>query len=185
MSRIIAGELGGRRIQVPPRGTRPTSDRAREALFSVLEHRALLTGARVLDLYAGSGALGLEALSRGARRVVMVESARTAAAICRRNAAKLGVSGRVEVVTATVERYLERTEPGEKFDLALLDPPYEVTEIGPVLTALARTWLAPGAVVVVERALRVPELVWPSPLEGTHTRTYGQSAFWFAELPGD
>lgn len=184
MSRIIAGEHGGRRIQVPPHGTRPTSDRAREALFAALEHRGVVAGARVLDLYAGSGALGLEAISRGASAVVMVEAGRAAANVCRRNAAELGVSDVVDVVAAPVERYLQRPQPQQGFDLALLDPPYEVTDLEDVLTALSARWLAPGALVVVERALRAPDLAWPPPLEGGVTRRYGQSAFWFAHQPG-
>ncbi|HLS26738.1 MAG TPA: 16S rRNA (guanine(966)-N(2))-methyltransferase RsmD [Beutenbergiaceae bacterium] len=183
MSRIIAGEYGGRRIQVPPHGTRPTSDRAREALFAALEHRGVVAGARVLDLYAGSGALGLEAISRGASRVVMVESGRAAANVCRRNASELGVRDVVDVVVAPVERYLQRSQPQQGFDLALMDPPYEVTDLEEVLTALGAGWLAPGALVVVERSLRAPDLAWPSPLDEVETRRYGQSAFWFAHLP--
>ena len=181
MTRIIAGELGGRRIRVPPRGTRPTSDRSREALFSRLQHAGVLSGARVLDLYAGSGALGLEASSRGADEVVMVESGRAAAAICRTNVQDLGVTGRVQVVTAPVLRYLSRT-PDTGFDLVLADPPYEVEDLSDVLIALTGGWLRPGAIVVLERAARAADVRWPPPLAGTDVREYGQSAFWFAHL---
>lgn len=182
MTRIIAGELGGRRIQVPARGTRPTSDRAREALFSRLEHSGVLAGARVLDLYAGSGALGLEALSRGAAHVVLVESGRSAINVCRANVRDLGVGDRVEVASARVEHYLGRSAPAGGFDLVLADPPYEVADVSGMLTALARGWLAPEATVVLERPVQAPDVLWPPPLTGTDTRTYGQSAFWFAHL---
>lgn len=183
MSRIIAGELGGRRIRVPARGTRPTSDRAREALFSRLQHTGALSAARVLDLYAGSGALGLEALSRGADEAVMVESGRPAAAICRANAQELGVAGRVQVITSPVLRYLART-PDSGFDLVLADPPYEMAQISDVLAALTG-WLRPGALVVLERPVRAADVQWPPPLVGTDMREYGQSAFWFGHLPAE
>ena len=131
MTRIISGRAGGRRIQAPPgSATRPTSDRVREALFSRLEHLDVLQGARVLDLYAGSGALGLEAASRGAAAVVLVEQARPAAAVIRRNAASLAdVLPGVHVRAEPVERALAAApQPQDRFDLVLLDPPYDVTE---------------------------------------------------------
>ncbi|WP_250447061.1 16S rRNA (guanine(966)-N(2))-methyltransferase RsmD [Actinotalea sp. C106] len=184
MTRIVAGRAGGRTLKVPPRGTRPTSDRVREALFSRLEHRGLLDGTVVLDLYAGSGALGLEAASRGARQVVLVESARAAAEVCRQNLRTVGLTG-VDVVAATVASYL-RTPPGadgDLADLALLDPPYDVGEedLAEVLELLA-PHLAPGAVVVVERSARSPEPRWPVPaLALADRRGYGDTALWFAE----
>ncbi len=163
MTRIIAGSARGRSLVVP-RGetTRPTSDRVREALFSRLEHEGVLEGARVLDLYAGSGALGLEAASRGAVHVMLVEQAKPALEACRRNVAALGLPG-VEVLAAPVSRALSVT-PIEPYDLVLADPPYRLSEedLASVLKALvALAWLAEGAVVVVERSVRVPEPRWP------------------------
>ncbi len=127
MTRIIAGVAGGRRIETPKGAdTRPTSDRVREALFGALDARGALDGAAVLDLFAGSGALGLEAASRGARSVVLVESGREATAVARRNAATLGLDG-VRVVQAPVQRYLATATHAPldpPADVVLLDPPY-------------------------------------------------------------
>lgn len=166
---------------MPGRGTRPTSDRVREALFSRLDHAGVLPEARVLDLYAGSGALGLEAASRGARAVVLVEAARDAARTCRANADALGLGARVEVAAARVESFLSGS-PGTPFDVAFLDPPYELDDdaLAPVLDALAARWLAPEAAVVVERSRRSPEPRWPGTLDGQPVRLYGDTALWFA-----
>ncbi len=183
MTRIVAGAAGGRTLQVPPRGTRPTSERVREALFSRLEHRDAVAGARVLDLYAGSGALGLEAASRGAAAVTLVESARAAADVCRRNAASLGLADRVQVVTERVERFVVRpaTTP---WDLVLLDPPYDVpaAALDEVLAAVAPV-LAPGATVVVERSTRGAAPSWPAALVDDGERRYGETSVWFATAP--
>ncbi len=173
---------GGRRLEVPDAGTRPTSDRVREALFSRLEHLDVLDGASVLDLYAGSGALGLEAASRGAGEVTLVDKARGAVAACRRNIAALGLA-RVRVVAAAASAYLARPEASAgAWDLVFLDPPYDVPEpaLGEVLTALV-PHLAPGAVVVVERSGRSPEPAWPAGLEPFDRRAYGETTLWFAE----
>jgi len=187
VTRLVAGSAGGRTLVVP-RGsaTRPTSERVREALFSRLEHEGLLDGTRVLDLYAGSGALGLEAASRGAVAVVLVDAGRDAARACRRNVETTGLSG-VEVREAPVERVLA-TEPGPPLvggaDLVLLDPPYDVAEdaLASVLAALVgRGWLAPGAVVVVERGRRSPEPTWPTGLSRYASRRYGDTLVWSAE----
>lgn len=180
MTRIVAGTAGGRTLTVPRRGTRPTSDRVREALFSRLEHAGAVADAVVLDLYAGSGALGLEAASRGARRVLLVDSAREAVAACRRNVTSLELGG-VEVVGERVRAFLDRRPPLDA-DLALLDPPYELGEddLADVLEALVRH-LAQGAVVVVERSGRAPAPRWPAALEPTGERRYGETALWFAE----
>ncbi|MPV36230.1 16S rRNA (guanine(966)-N(2))-methyltransferase RsmD [Georgenia subflava] len=199
MTRIVAGTAGGRTLQVPRTGTRPTSERVREALFSRLEHLDVIDGARVLDLYAGSGALGLEAASRGAEHVTLVEQAKAAAALCRRNAASLGLGG-VDVVTARVETYLAGA-PGRHAapaHLVLLDPPYDVAEEGlaAVLALLAARgsedaaepavpgpapWLDRAAVVVVERSRRTPEPTWPEGLAAVDRRGYGDTVVWFAE----
>lgn len=184
MTRIIAGAAGGRRLQVPGgRDTRPTSDRVREALFSRLEHEGWLDGARVLDLYAGSGALGLEAASRGAAEVVLVESGRGAAATIRRNAAALGLPD-VRVAEAKVERWLTRAAD-VRFDVALADPPYLVSDdaLDDVLVALVgHGWLAERSLVVVERARRSRVPSWPAPLEPAGERSYGETRLWFAEV---
>lgn len=185
MTRIISGTAGGRRLQTPPgSSTRPTSDRVREALFSRLEHRGLLDGTTVLDLYAGSGALGLEAASRGAATVLLVESHRAAAKVIRANVGVVGHPA-VRLVADTVERALAAGPPaGTRMDLVLLDPPYDVTEeaLAGVLAALVeRQWLAPEAFVVVERSSRSPQPTWPEGLELSGEKRYGETAVWFAE----
>lgn len=187
MTRIISGVAGGRRLRTPPgSSTRPTSDRVREALFSRLEHRGLLDGTHVLDLYAGSGALGLEAASRGAALVVLVESNKAAAQVIRANAAVVG-TGDVRVVGDTVERALAVGPPdGIRIDLVLVDPPYDVDEptLTAVLTALVeRAWLTTDAFVVVERSSRSPQPTWPEGLELSGEKRYGETAIWFAEPP--
>ena len=184
MTRIVAGTVGGRRIEVPRSGTRPTSERVREALFARLDHYGVLDGARVLDLCAGSGALGLEAASRGAGDVTLVDSSRTATETCRRNIQALGLR-RVRVVTAKAATFLAGAA-GAPVDLALLDPPYELNEEGltSLLTLLARSkdpWLAPHAVVVVERSTRSPEPTWPQGMQRFADKRYGETTIWFAE----
>lgn len=181
MTRIVAGTAGGRTLVVPGSGTRPTSERVREALFSRLEHLDVVTGAQVLDLFAGSGALGLEAASRGARAVVLVEHARAAVEACRRNARSLALGG-VEVVAERVLPYLRRSAGGAgALDLVLVDPPYDLPEdeLAEVL-ALVVDRLADGAVVVVERSTRSPEPRWPAGLAPTGSRRYGETLVWFA-----
>jgi 16S rRNA (guanine966-N2)-methyltransferase len=183
MTRIIAGSARGRRLQVPPgRDTRPTSDRVREALFSRLEHGGVLDGAHVLDLYAGSGALGLEALSRGARSAVLVESDRATAALVRRNVQALGLDG-ARVLAAPVATALAR-QSEEPADLVLADPPYPLDEqsLALVLRLLVENgWLAEDALVVVERSSRSPEPQWPDALVRADERTYGETRLWFAD----
>jgi 16S rRNA (guanine966-N2)-methyltransferase len=183
VTRIVAGTVGGRTLAVPPAGTRPTSERVREALFSRLDHLGVLDDARVLDCYAGSGALGLEAASRGAAHVVLVEGGRVAAEVCRRNVGTLGLRGRVTVVQDRVERFVARPV-ADPWDLVLLDPPYDLAEevLGEVLAALVPV-LAPEAVVVVERSTRTPEPTWPAGLEPFDTRTYGETAVFLAGPP--
>ncbi len=192
MTRVIAGVAGGRRLEVPRSATRPTSDRVREALFSRLEHERDLRGAVVLDLFAGSGALGLEAASRGAGRVLLVDSAAPAAASCRRNAEALGLPGvTVHAVAAATALAAGPAAAGlageDAVDVALLDPPYDLAEdaLTAVLVALAaRRWLAGDAHVVVERARRAPEPSWPKGLVRTDERRYGDTVLWWAEPAG-
>ncbi|WP_406231605.1 16S rRNA (guanine(966)-N(2))-methyltransferase RsmD [Nocardia sp. NBC_01009] len=185
MTRIVAGTAGGRRLRVPPAGTRPTSDRVREALFSALEARMDFDGVCVLDLYAGSGALGLEALSRGARHALLIESDRKAAAIVRGNIADLGLPG-AELRVGAVTAVLAHAGAGD-YDLALSDPPYDVdtAAVTDDVRALAeRGWLAPGALVVVERSIRSPEIDWPAGYFPAKVRKYGETRIELAEFVG-
>ncbi|MFC2474111.1 16S rRNA (guanine(966)-N(2))-methyltransferase RsmD [Actinomyces oris] len=184
MTRIVAGTVGGRRIEVPRSGTRPTSERVREALFARLDHYGVLDGARVLDLCAGSGALGLEAASRGAGEVALVDSSRSASQTCQRNIRSLGLSG-VSAVTAKAATFLAGPA-GTPADLVLIDPPYELSEeeLAAILIPLVRSedpWLAPRTVVVVERSTRSPEPTWPAGLERFADKRYGETTIWFAE----
>ncbi|PKW19634.1 16S rRNA (guanine966-N2)-methyltransferase [Saccharopolyspora spinosa] len=181
VTRIVAGSVGGRRIDVPPRGTRPTSERVREALFSALESVIELTGARVLDLYGGSGALGLEALSRGAGHATFVESDRRAAQLLRRNAASLGFR-EVRVEQAKAETLIG-TPAAQPFDVVLADPPYDLApeQLQRVLVGLVQNgWTAPGSLVIVERAVRSGEPDWPPPLQAMRTKRYGDTAVHWA-----
>jgi 16S rRNA (guanine966-N2)-methyltransferase len=175
VTRIIAGTAGGRRIAVPPSGTRPTSDRVREALFSALTADPGLDGAAVLDLCAGSGALGLEALSRGAAQALFVESDRRAAAVLRRNVAAVGLPG-AAVRTATAGSVL--AAPADRtYDLVLVDPPYATPDAevaGWLTTAATNGWLSDDAVVVVERG-RGAAFPWPAPLVAVRERRYGDT----------
>nr|WP_300340366.1 16S rRNA (guanine(966)-N(2))-methyltransferase RsmD [Actinomyces sp.] len=185
MTRIVAGLAGGRRLEVPRAGTRPTSERVREALFGRLEHYGVVEGARVLDLFAGSGALGLEAASRGAGEVVLVDSARAATRVCERNVRALGVRG-VRTVTAKAAAYVAGAA-GAPVDLVLIDPPYDLDEEGvrAVLKPLTRRedpWLEASSVVVLERSTRSPEPGWPAGMRRFADKTYGETRVWFAEL---
>ena len=180
MPRIVAGTAGGRQLRVPSgAGTRPTADRTREALFSSLVAATDLDGARVLDLYAGSGALGLEALSRGAAVAVLVESDSKALRTLRANVDSLGLPG-AHVVAERVERFLA-TAPEQPYDVVLADPPYAV-DVAPALRLLVdNRWLAEDAVLVVERSSRDPDLVWPAGVTGTRSRRYGEATLWYGK----
>jgi len=181
MTRIVAGSAGGRRLKVPPQGTRPTSERVREALFNALESAGELRDRRVLDLYAGSGALGLEALSRGAADAMFVESDRRAVQVLRRNVTDLRLGGTVRA--GTVESVLARPAD-EPFDLVLADPPYAVdtAKLGVMLTALAEGgWVAGDGLVIVERARRDGEPDWPAGFASLRTMNHGDTAMYWAE----
>ncbi|MBF6415646.1 16S rRNA (guanine(966)-N(2))-methyltransferase RsmD [Nocardia cyriacigeorgica] len=183
MTRIVAGTAGGRRLRVPPAGTRPTSDRVREALFSAIDARLDLDGARVLDLYAGSGALGLEALSRGAARAMLIESDRKAAAVVRGNIADLGLPG-AQLRVGAVASVLAQSASAA-YDLVFSDPPYDVPteDVIADLTALAvNGWLAPMALVIVERSIRSPEIAWPAGYAPLKPRKYGETRIELAEF---
>jgi 16S rRNA (guanine966-N2)-methyltransferase len=208
VARVIAGEAGGRRLAVPAgRDTRPTSDRAREGLFAtVTSIMGSLAGARVLDLYAGSGAVGLEALSRGAGHVLLVESGTRAARVIRENIEAIGLAG-AEVITDRVERVLARGPgpAGGRYDIVFADPPYALAdrEVSAMLSLLAggedpagpaargsgptspgegiadRGWLAPEALVIVERATRSGPVRWPEGIVPDRARRYGEATFWY------
>jgi 16S rRNA (guanine966-N2)-methyltransferase len=172
--RVVAGRLGGRRLQAPPgEGTRPTSDRVREALFSAL---GPLDGEVVLDLFAGSGALAIEALSRGAGRAVLVEHDARAAAVIRSNLEALGVGAEEAVVRRrdALRAVRDAREAGESYDLVFIDPPYRLAAgLGPELADALAPVLAQGARVVGESDRRTP-LELPG-LTTTFDRRYGDT----------
>ncbi|HEU0256791.1 MAG TPA: RsmD family RNA methyltransferase [Microbacteriaceae bacterium] len=193
MTRIIGGYAGSLSLVVPKNGTRPTSDRVREAVFSALDARGMLPGAHVLDLYAGSGALGLEAASRGAARVTLVESAAAAVRACRRNAAAVvaAAAGRVDVPTidiraTTVMRFLEReAHTGAGWNVVFLDPPYALAA-GEMASALRRVipGLAPGASIVAERGVHRDAFTPPAGLEEVRQSRYGDTVVsWLSRAP--
>jgi len=186
MTRIIAGYAGSLTIAVPSAGTRPTSDRLREAIFSALEARDAIEGCRVLDLYAGTGALGLEAASRGAPHVTLVESNARAADTCRKNAtliaAKAPRGSKPIILTAAraVRTFLETS--GDQWDLVFIDPPYELgnDELTAALELLA-TQLSGDALVVIERSSRDPEPQWPAGLELNRRKDYGDTSLYWLQ----
>ncbi|MBN1093574.1 16S rRNA (guanine(966)-N(2))-methyltransferase RsmD [Blastococcus sp. TML/M2B] len=183
MTRVIAGHARGRRLAVPRTGVRPTGDKARGALFNSVGSLLDLEGAAVLDLYAGSGALGLEALSRGARSVLFVESGAGVLPVLRANLDAVGLPGG-RVQAGSVTTVVAGTAP-EPFDLVLADPPYAtpVEEVLTVLTSLVGNgWLAPDAVVVVERGRRDDPWEWPTPLTGLRDRRYGEAVLRYGRL---
>jgi 16S rRNA (guanine966-N2)-methyltransferase len=187
MTRIIAGTAGGRRLAVPPgRGTRPTSDRAREGIFLTLDSLHGLRAARVLDLYAGSGAIGLEALSRGAAEAVLVESDQKAVRTIRANVSSLGLDG-ARVVADKVERLLGKAAE-EPYDIVFADPPYAVPdeEVQTVLALLRDNgWLAHEALVAFERESRGKPLVWPEGYVEERVRRYGEASVWYGRAAGN
>ncbi|MGX2994276.1 16S rRNA (guanine(966)-N(2))-methyltransferase RsmD [Streptomyces sp. JNUCC 64] len=183
MTRVIAGLAGGRRLAVPPgNGTRPTSDRAREGLFSTWQSLlGTLDGIRVADLYAGSGAVALEALSRGAAHALLVEADARAARVVRENVRALGLPG-AEVRAGRAEQVAAGPPPAAPYDVLFLDPPYAVTngdleEI--LLTLRAGGWLAADALVTVERSTRGGAFPWPDGFEPLRSRRYGEGTFWY------
>jgi 16S rRNA (guanine966-N2)-methyltransferase len=186
VSRIIAGAAGGLRLQsVPGQGTRPTTDRVKESLFARLQAWGMLDDARVLDLFAGSGALGCEAASRGAAAVTLVERHAPAVRVCRANAAvvhrALGRDDVVQVRQGSVNGYLADPAVGP-WDLVLADPPYPLTEAELAETlALLAGRLREGGVVVVERSSRSPEPCWPAGLRRFEHKRHGETVTWFAE----
>lgn len=191
MTRIIAGTAGSIALATPKgSGTRPTSDRVREAVFGALQSRGAVSGATVLDLFAGSGALGLEAISRGATSVDLVEQSAAAAAVARANATRVADAARLPGSVARVHRvsvsaFLQRAASGP-YDLVFLDPPYALNEpdLGDAIAALV-PMLAPGALVVVERATRSTAPRWPDGLVPETPRRYGETSVHIASWMAD
>jgi 16S rRNA (guanine966-N2)-methyltransferase len=185
VTRIIAGQARGRRLNVPPgQGTRPTSDRAREGLFSALDAKLKgLHGIRIIDAYAGSGAVGIEALSRGAAAALLIESDRRAAEVIKGNLTQLGLPGG-RLATDRVEKLAAEQCPDEPYDVLFLDPPYalDAAALAALITGFAeRGWLAAGALVCVERATRDPEWIWPEGFDSLRARAYGEGMLWYGQ----
>jgi 16S rRNA (guanine966-N2)-methyltransferase len=187
MTRIISGTHGGRRLAAPAGAqTRPTSDRVREAFFSALETMTDLDGARFADLYAGSGAVGLEALSRGAAFSLLVESDPKAARTIRENIGMLRVGGAARLVAGKVGQVLAAPPEGGPFDVVFADPPYGLgdDELAEAQRALVDNgWLAEDAVVVLERstrtAVRGTPLTWVDGITADRSRRYGETTLWY------
>jgi 16S rRNA (guanine966-N2)-methyltransferase len=174
--RVVGGSAGGRRLVAPRTDVRPTTDRVKEALFNVLGRSVV--DARVLDLFAGTGALGIEALSRGAAHAAFVDADRLAVAAVRENLDRLGFADRATVERVPARTFLARAAPGEPFDLVLLDPPYDVAgeEVTGVLAALAAPgWLAAGATVAVERPRAAGAPGLPAGWQSRFERSYGDT----------
>ncbi|HEX5018928.1 MAG TPA: RsmD family RNA methyltransferase [Actinomycetes bacterium] len=191
MTRVVGGLARGRRLVVPSDGTRPTSDRAREAVFSSIESmRGPWHGASVLDLYAGTGACGLEAASRGASRVDLVDKDRNAVRALTTNRDAVLASDVESVVTvhqSQVERWVADATAGTGYDVAFCDPPYAMTtaKVQEVLGVVAeRGLLKPEALVVLERSSRDDPWEWQHPYRGRWDRAYGEAHLWVAELSG-
>jgi 16S rRNA (guanine966-N2)-methyltransferase len=192
LSRIIAGSRGGQRIVMPPGDrARPTTDRVREALFSTITAWAAraaepversLSGLAFCDLYAGSGAVGLEAASRGATRVLLIEREPRTARLCRRNAEALGLA--VDVVISSVEQMLKKP-PARPFDIVFADPPYELdaaTVSAQIEQLVVNSWVDRGSLIAVERSRRTPQLVWPDAAAKRWSRAYGETILCFGAL---
>ena len=186
MTRIIAGELRGRLLKVPDEGTRPTAQRVREAVFSTLTSLDAIAEVCVLDLFAGSGALGIEAISRGASYCIFIENNRNAVSVINKNIQDLNV--KAHVVDGKVETILA-AKPVEKLNmpaqLIFLDPPYEMSleQIAKVITqGLANSWFSDDAILVVETAKRSGDLVWPVGFESIRDKSYGDTCVWYGQV---
>lgn len=180
--RIVAGDFKGTKIEAPSGSkTRPTSDRVRESVFNILAHGCetfTIENARVLDLFAGTGALGLEALSRGARSCIFIDDDATARGVIRNNIESLGVNGRTKVWRRDASK-LGDASKSDKFDLIFADPPYEQGLGQKALnTATSGGWLNPGAIFMLEEREKV-QIETPEGLELINDRTYGDTKIWF------
>ena len=187
MARIIAGEAGSLSLKVPQGPTRPTSDRVREAIFSSLSHRIDFDGVTVLDLYAGSGALGFEALSRGASRLISVDSDRSALQALKTNRTTISsaLSREVDISLRqqSVSAFVDQNSPFEAIDLVFIDPPYALpnSELESLLVSLSAS-LGPHALIVVERSAKDPTPQWPDGMKCAAEKTYGDTALFTLEL---
>jgi 16S rRNA (guanine966-N2)-methyltransferase len=192
VTRIIAGTYGGRRLATPTGpDTRPTADRVREAMFSGLDATHVLYGRRFLDLYAGSGAVGLEAASRGAEHVLLVESDPKAIRVIRENIAALGANHVVTLAAHRVMTALAGGPPtaaaasrdaGKGYDIVFADPPYALAEpdVAAMLDALVgRGWVNAGGLVILERSKRSPEPTWVQSVTAERSRRYGEAMLWY------
>ncbi len=190
MTRIIGGQARGRRLAVPGSGTRPTSDRVREAMFASIESRLSAQGRSwediaVCDLWAGSGAVALEAWSRGAHRVVAIDKAKPAADAISSNISELGAD-KVRCTRADVRASVTSAPPSGPFDVVFADPPYEyATELlrGDLASAIASGWFGPDALVIIERSVRSPS-PFPEDVAEVQQRAYGDSALWYGRIVG-
>ena len=192
MTRIVAGLARGRTLRVPAKGTRPTSDRVRESCFSTLDSRFLAQGlawadVRVLDLFAGSGALGLEAVSRGARSAVLVERSRDAARILRGNIETVGLPGCLVVERDAMRLAAPGVDAAQLLpaDLVFADPPYDLAaaDLRAMLSSLAANgWIASGATVVAERATRDDDEPLPGGWQDGARRVFGDTALWYGRV---
>lgn len=186
--RVIAGEAGGRRLVSPGGDVRPTTDRVKESVFSALGPDRIV-GARVLDLFAGTGALAIEALSRGAAEAVLVDRSPGAVRAIATNLTTTGLAGRARVRRGDVETVLRADRPEDgPFDLVFADPPYDLGEevLDRLLAQLAaRHWVAPGGTVVVERGRTSRPPVLPEGWGSTWERCYGDTLVWFAKTIED
>ncbi|MDO5729021.1 MAG: 16S rRNA (guanine(966)-N(2))-methyltransferase RsmD [Actinomycetaceae bacterium] len=182
MARIVSGKYGGMTLRVPDKGTRPTSERVREAVFSRLESWDEIEGASVLDLFAGSGALGLEALSRGAFRAVFVDQASGAYRILKDNISRNRIDN-AQVVKAEALRFANSADG--LFSLVFIDPPYDfdADRLKEILVAL-RTCVTEGALIVLESSTRTPEPDWPDGYVLESSRKWGETRVWFITFTG-
>lgn len=181
MTAIIGGSLKGRKLKVPDSVTRPTSSRVREAMFSSVEHAVGgLDGLRVLDLFAGSGALGIESISRGAADAVLLEKDKRAASVTKANVTDLRLMN-VKVVCDDVLREVSQTARYGQFDVVFADPPYAFSDahVTEMLNGLEQNgWLVEDALVVVERSSR-DDMTWPDTFSDISHKTYGDTAIWY------
>ena len=182
MTRVVAGSRGGRRLAVPPGATRPTSEKVREAVGSALTALDAIIGVRVLDLYAGSGAVAIELLSRGAADAVLVEQAPKAAATARANIKSVDV--KASVIVGDVVKYVSQPAT-TRFDVVFIDPPYDVPTDAVrnvVRTLIENGWVATGAVFVVERRFRDGTFTWPDGVTAYRDKRYGDTVVFYGLL---
>ena len=187
MTRIISGKWKSRMLRVPQAVTRPTASRVREAIFSTLTHElGSFSDLNVLDLYAGSGALGIEAISRGAHNAVFVDNDRTAISIINSNLGGLG-HVHTQVVKSNVATYIGNSSPAVAFDLVFMDPPYSVVDTvveDHIADLVAKNWLAQDAVLVIEREAN-SLIEWPAGFDAQEPRIYGDTSVWYGRYVGD